>query len=225
MAYHFYLPTMDDDKKYTVSPCYFASAYDKGPAAMDKGLHFNATSPHAIITSITPTKYIKKDNDKHFADELKWTHIFKFSTIVNIAGMDYINSWGLRETFFVCDREYGQTDDKKLKDGNYKINWSYEQPSNESYCGVLLNIVPYFYVDKVENRGSEVSLGMNSDGEWSVSIDGVENTGTFNSRAIRAPQQVTEQRGPSSLLGWPSRDGTQRSQSRGRLSIVSIEEI
>ncbi len=204
MAYHFYLPTMDDDEKF--SPCYFKNVSDKGPVAIDKALSYNATSPHVILMSVTPTQLTRYRNP-FAADEYKYLFTYSFSTLVNVAGMDNITQWGITEEFYHYDRVYNKKQDKKQSDGIYKINWSLQEPSDDPAHGVLFSLLPFFYVEADKTLGNSITLAFRGDGYWEVEDGEGAESGQLE-------VTVTTKRSPS----------YKNQGNRGHLFIESIED-
>ena len=183
ITYHFPLPTIEDDQKYNISPCYFASAYDKGPVAIDKALNYNATSPNVILISVIPTKVTKYRNPNNFANEYRYKYTYNFSTINMVMGIENITRWGISEETNYVAKEYSKEKDKKLKDGTYKINWNYVEATDKEEHSFLIGLTPYFYVEKAKTVGNLITLIMRSDGSWETTDSGVEESGQLSRSA------------------------------------------
>lgn len=178
--YHFSLPTMTDDKQYTISPCYFVMDDLEAPVAIDKALPYNATSPRVSIVTIKPTSVKRVVNSERFAGEPKYTYTFCFDTYTEAKGMEYISSWGLREQFDpAINHEYNKSSDKKQKDKTVLMHWKITQRSDSETHSIVLSLFPYYNVRGTALQGSAVGFAMSSNHEYSVTVDGNTEEGTF----------------------------------------------
>lgn len=178
-AYHFYLPPMDDDKTYTVSPCYFLKGNLKSPVAIDKSLAYNASSPHAEIAMVKPVAVKRVVHTDRFAGDPKYTYTFEFDTYTDIKGMVYMSKWGISEIFTALSHPYKKSTDKKVKDGTYLMHWKVSVNTDSERTAINMALRPYFSVQQSDMTGEIVSFAMDSDKTYSITIDGNTQEGTF----------------------------------------------
>ena len=206
-VYHFELPAHSEETTYSISPCYYdlATSNEK-PAAIDKSLKVNVTTPSVSILAIQPVDCKREafsyiDQNKGY--RYKWT--FSFYTTLRVKGFDNIDSFGVKEMSGTT-HQYSPRTDSNRRDGTYQLNWHAVHRSNNSTDAGILVVLQSYYVVKGEtiDEGKWMSLSMSSDHTYTFYDGSLSKEGEYARR----------------LSSWPNNNGETELQL---LSVVPIQ--
>ncbi len=206
-VYHFELPAHSEETTYSISPCYYdlATSNEK-PAAIDKSLKVNVTTPSVSLLAIQPVDCKREafsyiDQNKGY--RYKWT--FSFYTTLRVKGFDNIDSFGVKEMSGTT-HQYSPRTDSNRRDGTYQLNWQAVHRSDNSTDAGMLVVLQSYYVVKGEtiDEGKWMSLSMNSDHTYSFEDGSLQKEGEY----------------ARLLSSWPNNNGETELQL---LSVVPIQ--
>ena len=198
-VYHFEIPAHSEETTYDIAPCYYELGKSKElPAAVDKSLKVNVTTPSCLLYDITPVDCKREAFsylDQNQGYRYKWT--FYFYTTLKVKGYDNMDAFGVREMSGSM-HQYTPKTDKDRRDGTYQLNWqAVHRSDNSTDAGMLVSLQSFHIVKGQTIYGDTwLSLGMQSDRTYSTSGGSFPKEGTYAPRlsSWTTPKPATELR-------------------------------
>ncbi len=177
-TYHFRIPTIEDNKTYIATPCYFPHPVSEGdPEAMDKGLPFCATTPSVNINDVKVTALnIRHSSDGYFFDSqgnsYNYELVYHVDTYTSVKGYSNMYYWSILENRS-GERMDSNTKQVEKKDGTYIYHWTISVLTNKLPKSRLLEFKCSLQtLEGVRKTGNTYSIMLHSQGNYDILDDG-----------------------------------------------------
>ncbi len=160
-TYHFQLPTLSDDKTYTVAPCYFRIPMGSStqPLCLDKGLPVSFTTPSTAIDDVE-LEDVTEDYSEYAGygseQQYEYCYTFKVNTYVALKGAENIEYWGVEEQNTKKKKDYSRHHASMQSDGTYRFHWTFHRYSHEPELKVVTCVFNSYMHTKADKGAQDV---------------------------------------------------------------------